>query len=125
MEGSCLVKEQYQGISGAYRRREPEKTVLYQGIQHNLETFLSQMREACPDHDPVPDYVEDTFRNYLECGISAGTATSTVMWQTTCSNWNTEAAFLFTGGSGSMTAIGMVRRNYCAIVPGHHSRWTA
>ena len=57
MEGSCLVKEQYQGISDAYRRREPEKTVLYQVIQQNLETFLAQMREACPDHDPVPDYV--------------------------------------------------------------------
>ena len=71
MEGSCLVKEQYQGICGAYRRREPEKTLLYQVVQHNLETFLSQMREACPDHDPVPDYVEETFRNYLECGILA------------------------------------------------------
>ena len=27
------------------------------------------MREACPDHDPIPDYVENTFRSYLECGI--------------------------------------------------------
>jgi len=71
MEGSCLVKEQYQGISVAYRRREPEKTVLYQVVQQNLETFLCRMREACPDHDPVPGYVENTFRSYLECGIMA------------------------------------------------------
>ena len=71
MEGSCLVKEKYQGISGAYRRREPEKTVLYQVVQQNLETFLSQMRQACLDHDPIPDYVENTFRSYLECGILA------------------------------------------------------
>ena len=71
MEGSCLLKEQYQGISGAYRRREPEETVLYQVVQQNLETFLARMREACPDHDPVPDYVESTLRGYLECGILA------------------------------------------------------
>jgi len=71
MEGLCLVREQYQGISGVYRRREPEKTVLYQVVQENLETFLYQMREACPDHEPVPEYVEETFRSYLECGILA------------------------------------------------------
>ena len=65
MEGLCLVREQYQGTSGVYRRREPEKTVLYQVVQENLETFLYQMREACPDHEPVPEYVEETFRSYL------------------------------------------------------------
>ncbi len=71
MEGSCLVKEQRQEISAAYQRREPEKTVLYQVVLQHLETFLSRMREACPDHDPIPDYVEKTFRSYLGCGILA------------------------------------------------------
>jgi hypothetical protein len=66
-----MAKEQYQEIHGVYRRREPEKTILYQVVQQNLETFLAQMREACPDHDPIPDYVEQTFRNYLDCGILA------------------------------------------------------
>ena len=43
----------------------------YQVVQENLETFLDRMRESCPDYDPVPAYVEKTFRSYLDCGILA------------------------------------------------------
>ena len=45
--------------------------MLYQVVQQNLETFLSRMREDCLDDDPIPNYVEQTFRRYLECGILA------------------------------------------------------
>ena len=59
------------GPPGFYRPRRPERTVLYQVVQIHLETFLSRLREADPDADPVPRHVERTFRRYLECGIFA------------------------------------------------------
>jgi hypothetical protein len=58
-------------FAGIYRRRRPEKTVLYRVIQENLETYLATAREACLDDDPVPAYVEKTFRDYLRCGVLA------------------------------------------------------
>ncbi len=44
--------------TGVYRRRRPERTVLYQVVQHNLESWLAQLRETDPDNDPIPWYVE-------------------------------------------------------------------
>lgn len=52
-----------------YQRRRPEKTLWYQIVQANLETWLElaagEFGEAPPAH------VERTFRRYLECGIFA------------------------------------------------------
>ena len=56
---------------GVYRSRRPKQTVLYRLVQEHLESYLSANREACPDHDPIPAYVERTFRKFLECGILA------------------------------------------------------
>ena len=58
-------------FTGLYRPRRPERSVLYQVVQMHLETFLSLLREADPDADPVPRHVERTFRKYLDCGIFA------------------------------------------------------
>ncbi len=55
--------------TGVYRRRRPERTILYQVVQCHLESWLAQHREADPDHDPVPWYVEEEFRRYLDCGV--------------------------------------------------------
>ena len=55
--------------TGVYRRRRPERTILYQVVQCHLESWLAQHREADPDHDPVPWYVEEEFRRYLDCGL--------------------------------------------------------
>jgi hypothetical protein len=52
-----------------YRRRRPERTVLYQVVQHNLESWLAQLRETDPDNDPIPWYVERDYRRYLDCGL--------------------------------------------------------
>jgi hypothetical protein len=41
-----------------YRPRRPEKTVVYQVVQGHLETWPARMREAEPDGDPVPRFVE-------------------------------------------------------------------
>jgi hypothetical protein len=49
-----------------YRRREPEKEVLYQAIAENLETFLERLRAE--GHE-LPKYVVEEFYRYLDCGI--------------------------------------------------------
>ena len=56
-----------KGYSVAYRRHEPEKTVLYTIVSAHLETFLGEVR----DHydNPLPRYVEKELRDYLECGL--------------------------------------------------------
>jgi hypothetical protein len=45
--------------------------VVYQVVQQNLETWLTQAREADPDSDPIPRFVERDLRKYLDCGILA------------------------------------------------------
>jgi hypothetical protein len=52
-----------------YVRHEPEKSVLYQVVSQNLETFLE---EVCVSYEkPLPGYVEKELRDYLRCGILA------------------------------------------------------
>jgi hypothetical protein len=52
--------------SRRYERRRPEKTPLHKIVSENLEGWLA-WREA--GERPVPGYVEDELRGYLECGI--------------------------------------------------------
>ena len=60
-----------------YQRRRPERSVAYQVVQQNLETWLARRRAGGLDAgaewvvDPVPAYVERDLRKYLECGILA------------------------------------------------------
>ncbi len=59
--------------SGAtpYRRRRPERTLLYRTVSTHFETWLALRRGARDDADVLPGYVERDFRRYLECGILA------------------------------------------------------
>ncbi len=50
----------------AYRRREPEKTVLYRTVQEHLNTFLETLAAR---GESVPGYVESALEAYLDCGI--------------------------------------------------------
>jgi len=52
--------------SRRYERRRPEKTPLHKIISENLESWLA-WREAA--ERPVPAYVDDELRGYLECGL--------------------------------------------------------
>jgi len=52
--------------SRRYERRRPEKTPLHRIVSENLESWL-QWREAA--ERPVPGYVEEELRGYLECGL--------------------------------------------------------
>ena len=49
-----------------YERRRPEKTPLHRIVSENLESWL-EWREAA--ERPVPGYVEEELRGYLECGL--------------------------------------------------------
>lgn len=53
----------------SYHLRRPETGVLYKVISENLETFIA--RSGMIDHRGIPEYVEQEFRSYLECGILA------------------------------------------------------
>ena len=54
-----------------YRRRRPERTLLYRTVQAHFATWLALARDAQDDADAVPGYIEREFRRYLECGIPA------------------------------------------------------
>lgn len=73
MASACSHTPQAQSTEapGFYRQRRPEETLYYQLVQRNLETWLATCREADPDSDPIPAYVEAAFRKFLACGIYA------------------------------------------------------
>lgn len=55
--------------SAVYRRRQPERTLLYRTVQTHLATWLALQEDgagAC-----APAVTEREFRRYLECGILA------------------------------------------------------
>jgi hypothetical protein len=54
-----------------YRRRRPERTVLYRLVQQHLETWLSRARESDPDGVPMAAHIERELRGFLSCGILA------------------------------------------------------
>jgi len=52
--------------SRRYERRRPEKTPLHKIVSENLESWLAWRESA---ERPVPGYVEEELRGYLECGL--------------------------------------------------------
>ena len=69
MEGNAY--ECSQGAASTplagYRRREPEKTVLYQLVTQELATFREETYEfGCKG---IPGFVIKEFERYLDCGI--------------------------------------------------------
>ena len=55
------------GARATYARREPEKTVLHQGVRAHLEAFLRWTRDNY--NKPLPRYVERELRRFLSCGL--------------------------------------------------------
>jgi len=51
---------------GIYQPRHPENTVLYQILQEDLETWITQTQE---NGGYVASHVEKDFREYLKCGL--------------------------------------------------------
>ncbi len=52
-------------VSPGYERHRPEKTLLYQVIEQHYPDFLSEMEAQ---DRPLPNYVQDEFEAFLECG---------------------------------------------------------
>lgn len=52
-----------------YRRRQPERTLLYRTVQSHLATWLELAQDEFGRS--VPAHVEREFHRYLECGILA------------------------------------------------------
>ncbi|MBM4023772.1 MAG: transposase, partial [Planctomycetes bacterium] len=93
--------------SRRYERRRPEKTPLHKIISENLESWLA-WREAA--ERPVPGYVEEEFRGYLECGML-------------CFGF---ARALCTGcGQGFVVAFSCKGRGVCPSCNGRHMAQTA
>ena len=57
--------------TAVYRRRQPERSTVYQVMQDHLETWLAGCRHADEEGSPVAAYIEQDFRKYLACGILA------------------------------------------------------
>jgi hypothetical protein len=51
-----------------YRRHEPEKTLLYQVVAREWETWHAE-RQADTSRSPLPEYVAREMDAYLRCGI--------------------------------------------------------
>ncbi len=52
-----------------YERRRPEDTTLYTLVQDHLETFLAQVE--LETGAGLPEFVQEEFEAFLECGILA------------------------------------------------------
>jgi hypothetical protein len=55
--------------TATYRRRQPERAVLYRTVQNHLATWLELAQDESGRSTPA--HVEREFRHYLECGILA------------------------------------------------------
>ncbi len=53
-----------------YRPRDAEHAVLYRVIDEHLEAFLETVRRNA-DGSPLPEFVEQEFRDFLTCGVLA------------------------------------------------------
>jgi len=54
-------------LTGVYRRREPEKSVLHKVVRDHLETFLDRARDF--GGEGYPYFIEGDLRRFLSCGI--------------------------------------------------------
>ena len=43
--------------------------MLYEAVRQDLERWLARSREANPDGNLIPAWIEAKFRRYLACGI--------------------------------------------------------
>jgi hypothetical protein len=64
--------------TAVYRRRQPERSAVYQVVQGHLETWLAGCQHADEEASPIAAHIEQDFRKYLECGILAETCWSQV-----------------------------------------------
>src|SRR5881394_2974215 len=64
------ARAQPRANGSAYRRREPEGTLLHATVRSHFKTFLAQVEER-GDGAGLPRFVVSEFERYLACGILA------------------------------------------------------
>ncbi len=74
--GETAAYERFAGaarrpLTGKWRRREPERTLLHATVRDHLRTFLEEARARTDDGAGLPRFVEAEFERYLGCGILA------------------------------------------------------
>ena len=72
----CTLYERAPGDASAplgtqYRRREPEKTLLYRVVARELPSFAQSVREHSDYGQGLPGFVDKELSGYLDCGILA------------------------------------------------------
>ena len=58
-------------VSAAYRRREPEESVLHRLVREHVNTFFARAEAPSTDGRSLPKYVRNAFTAYLDCGVLA------------------------------------------------------
>ena len=56
--------------SSTYRRREPERSILYETVRAHWNTLLAEVAQRT-DGGSLPGFVIAEFERYLSCGILA------------------------------------------------------
>ena len=74
MQSVPAAYERYPGsatrsLPPSYRRREPEKTALYNIVSRHLESCLEQAQERSAHGYGYPRFVESEFQKFLNCGV--------------------------------------------------------
>src|SRR5438270_1365725 len=57
-------------LPSAWRRRQPESTVLHGVVREHLQTFLEEARERSEQGLGLPRFVAEEFERYLDCGVA-------------------------------------------------------
>ena len=68
MQVTLMCLSAAQNNFSTYVRHKPEKSLLYKTVQENLLTFLDH---AQANGSNFPNFVEEEFFKYLDCGILA------------------------------------------------------
>jgi hypothetical protein len=63
------ISNTINNYKNTYVTRRPEKTILYDVIRKNIETFLNNANSS--DYNGIPKFIKNEFRSYLQCGIHA------------------------------------------------------
>ena len=58
--------EPHAALSVEYRRRQPDKTTLYQAVAEHWPAFVAANDEA---ERPMPKFVRREFERFLDCGV--------------------------------------------------------
>jgi len=71
-DGACTKSSSSDAAAArAYRRKEPERTLLHATVRAHWKTFLAEMEERSDGGAGLPRFVVGEFERYLGCGILA------------------------------------------------------